>query len=83
VFLGFANGSLKVAVARLVEGTEEDEGLAVLHVQDAVLLAGETSPELSEARALDGARIREPEARPEDLKAPDRARSLLGASPAG
>ena len=52
VLLHFADGSFEIAIARLVEGDEQDEGRAILHVQDAILLAGEASPKLPDAESL-------------------------------
>jgi hypothetical protein len=44
VLVRLANGAREVAIACLVEADEEDERVAVLDVQDAVLLPGEARP---------------------------------------
>jgi hypothetical protein len=44
VLLRLANGTLEIAIACLVEADEEDERVAVLDVQDAILLPGEARP---------------------------------------
>src|SRR5579884_342010 len=72
VLLRLTNGAAEIAVARLVESHEEDERVAVLQVQEAVLLAGEARPQLAELGALDGAGVREGEPRPEELEPCDR-----------
>jgi len=44
VLARLADGAPEIAIARLVEADEEDERVAVLEVQEAVLLPGEARP---------------------------------------
>ena len=63
-----ADRAAEIAVARLVESDEEDERVAVLEVQDAVLLPGEARPQLAELGAFDGARVGEGKPRTEESR---------------